>query len=425
MRNRTLRIFVVLAVLMLIAVVGVQFVGFRQAYNLEDQDFDRRVTNALRVVNRRMLDFNRNPNNLLLKPVERMSSNYYTVQINDVIYPQVLEEFLKQEFARHDVRLNFEYGIYDCMKNRIQYGGFVCVAAKCDSTSSIKYEFPELPGYNYYFGVYFPEKRFYLLNQLDIWLVSSGVLLLVSMLFGYAVWVIFRQKRLSEIQTDFINNMTHEFKTPISTISISSEVLSKPDILQTPERLLSYATIIRNEANRLRKHVDAVLQIAKLSDTTQELNWEHVDINEVINELIHNSLPVLKEKQAEVRLLLKAEKPQIKADKMHLSNILYNLLDNSLKYCNRQPMIEISTQNDGDNLLILLKDNGLGISEKDQKLVFTKFYRVPTGNIHDVKGFGLGLYYVKMMVEAHRGKISLSSRLGEGSIFTLVFKSIS
>jgi two-component system, OmpR family, phosphate regulon sensor histidine kinase PhoR len=422
MTNRTLRIFVVLAVVMLLAVITVQFMGLKQAYSLEDQDFDRRVTNALRVVTQRMLSFNRNPNNLQIKPVERVSSNYYTVQINDVINPQILEAFVKQEFARHDVRLNFEYGIYDCVKNRIQYGGFVCVSATCDSTSSVKYQFPQLPGYNYYFGIYFPDARFYLLDQLSSWLVSSGVLLLISGLFAYAVWVIFRQKRLSEIQTDFINNMTHEFKTPISTISISSEVLARPDIVQSPERLLSYATIIRNEANRLRKHVDAVLQIAKLSDSGQELHWETLDLHEVLEELTNSTLPVLKDKQANVTLELNAERSVMKADRLHLSNILHNLLDNSLKYCEQVPQIKISTHNEGDYLFVKIQDNGLGISEKDQKLVFTKFYRVPTGNVHNVKGFGLGLYYVKMMVEAHRGKISLSSKLGEGSTFTLKFR---
>ncbi|MFN8353024.1 MAG: HAMP domain-containing sensor histidine kinase [Spirosomataceae bacterium] len=417
MSSRTLRLFTIFSTVVLLAIMVVQYYWYRQAYTLEDQDFDQRITSALRVVTKRMLDFNQNPNNLVLKPVERIMSNYYTVQINDVINPMVLEEFLRQEFIRQDINTNFEYGIYDCQKNSIQYGGFVCVSPKCDSTSSVKYEFPQIPGHNYYFGVYFPEKRMYLLNQTGFWLVSSIALGVVMLFFAYALWVIFKQKRLSEIQTDFINNMTHEFKTPISTISISSEVLAKPEIANHPERLLNYATIIRNEANRLRKHVDAVLQIAKLSDGTQELHKEKVDIHEVIHELINNQLPVWKDKNADVQLQLEATHHLVNGDRLHLSNILHNLLDNSLKYCDKSPQVLIATQNVGKQLVISVKDNGLGISEKNHKLVFQKFYRVPTGNVHNVKGFGLGLYYVKLMVEAHKGSISLESALGQGCTF--------
>ncbi len=420
MSSRTIRLFTIFSTVVFLSVMVVQYYWYRQAYKLEDQDFDQRVTSALRVVTKRMLRFNNNPNNVVLKPVERVSSNYYTVQINDVINPTVLEEFLRQEFIRHDVQTNFEYGIYDCQKNSIQYGGFVCVSHKCDSTSSVKYEFPEIPGHNYYFGVYFTEKRTYLLNQTGFLLGSTAALMVVMLFFAYALWVIFKQKRLSEIQTDFINNMTHEFKTPISTISIASEVLTKPEIVNSPERLLNYATIIRNEVNRLRKHVDAVLQIAKLGEGSQEICHETVDIHEVIHELIHNQQPVLKDKNAALTLHLHATDSCVRGDRMHLTNIMHNLLDNSLKYCETAPMVEIKTQNKGGNLWIEVSDNGLGVSEKDQKLVFNKFYRVPTGNVHNVKGFGLGLYYVKQMVEAHQGKISLKSTLGKGSTFKII-----
>ena len=424
MNAQNLRIFTILSAIVLLSIIGVQTYWFRQAISLEDSDFDKRITAALRASTKRLLKFNNNPNNMVLKPVERILSSYYTVQINDVIKPDVLEEFLKQEFLRQDIKSNFEYGIYDCMKDRIQYGGYVCTSENCDSTNTMRYEFPMIENHNYYFGVYFPDRRQHLLNQMGFWFISSAILVVVIGFFGYALWVIFRQKRLSEIQTDFINNMTHEFKTPISTILISSDVLTKPSIVDSPERLLSYATIIKNEANRLKKHVDAVLNIAKITDTAgNNLNVERLDFHDIIHELIQNQAPTLQEKNATITLKLNAHHALIQGDRMHLSNVLHNLIDNASKYCEGSPRIEISSQNVDNQLIIKIKDYGLGIAERDIKLIFTKFYRVPTGNVHNVKGFGLGLYYVKMMVEAHKGKITAESKIGQGSTFTLSFLS--
>jgi two-component system, OmpR family, phosphate regulon sensor histidine kinase PhoR len=420
MNTKTLRIFVILSIILMSGVVMIQYFWFKQAYTLQDRDFNQRVTTALRIVSKRMLAFNKIPNSQPLKLVERVASNYYTVQINDAINPQVLEEFLKQEFAHSDVRMNFEYGIYDCTKDRIQYAAFVCHSENCDkSDTTAHFTFPSLDIHNYYFGVYFPDKKYSILSDLDNWFISSAVLLVVMAFFVYALMVIFKQKRLSEIQTDFINNMTHEFKTPISTISISSEVLMRPDIIDKPERLLSYAAIIRKEAARLKKNVDTVLNTANISQKIDKLNFESIDVHELIDELFVNCEPLLKEKGGEMLLNLKASKTQIKGDRLHFTNVLHNLIDNGLKYCEKTPEITISTENQGDSIIVSIRDNGIGIAEKDQKQVFNKFFRVHTGDVHNVKGFGLGLYYVKEMVEGHKAKIELKSKLDEGSEFRI------
>ncbi|MBC7409502.1 MAG: HAMP domain-containing histidine kinase [Arcicella sp.] len=421
MNVKTLRIFVALSILLLGSVVVVQYYWFRQAYNLEDRDFDQRITSALRVVSQRLLDFNKNPNNKLLKPVERITSNYYTVQVNDTINSKILEEFIKQEFAHSDIRLNFEYGIYDCLKDKIQYSSFVCFSENCDrSDSTASYRFPNLNIHNYYFGVYFPDKRLFLLGDLNNWFVSSAILLVVMAFFVYSLMLIFKQKRLSEIQNDFINNMTHEFKTPISTISISSEVLMKPEIINTPERLLSYAAIIRKEAARLKKNVDTVLQTANIAQKIDTLNFEEVEVHELIEDLSIICEPLFKEKNGELTINLKATKTLIKADRLHFTNVIHNLIDNAMKYSVRSPIIQIMTENIGNDLIISIKDNGIGISDRDQKQVFNKFFRVHTGDVHDVKGFGLGLYYVKEIVEGHKARIELKSKLGKGSEFKLI-----
>jgi two-component system, OmpR family, phosphate regulon sensor histidine kinase PhoR len=419
MQSKTLRIFVALSVLLMLAITALQYYWFQQAYSLEDKDFDQRVTSSLRVVTKRMLNFNKNPNNMLLKPVERVTGNYYTVQINDKIDPLVLEEFLKQEMTQHDVKQNFEYGVYDCVKNQIQYGGYVCASVNCDSTKSYKYEFPSLKLTNYYFGVYFPDRKLNMLSEMGNWFFSSALLLVVFTFFAYALWVIFKQKRLSEIQNDFINNMTHEFKTPISTISISSEVLMNPNILEKPDRLLSYATIIKKEAARLKKNVDTVLNTANISEKIDKLNFEAVDTKDVIIELLANLDPIFKEKSAVVNFTNKSENYIIKADKLHITNVINNLIDNSLKYCESIPMVNIILENIPEYLLIKISDNGIGISEKDQENIFKKFFRVHTGDIHNVKGFGLGLYYVKEIIKGHNGTITLKSQINKGTEFTI------
>jgi two-component system, OmpR family, phosphate regulon sensor histidine kinase PhoR len=419
MNSKTLRTFIGLSVLLMLAIAGLQYYWFKKAYSLADKDFDQRVTNSLRVVTKRMLNFNKNPNNMLLKPIERVSGNYYTVQINDKIDPYVLEEFLKQEMASHDVKQNFEYGIYDCVKNQIQYGGYVCATANCDSTKSVKYEFPPMKLTNYYFGVYFTDRKLNMISEMGNWFFSSALLLVVFSFFAYALWVIFKQKRLSEIQNDFINNMTHEFKTPISTIAISSEVLMNPNILEKPDRLLSYATIIKKEAARLKKNVDTVLQTANIAEKIDKLNFEKVNIKELLNELVLNLEPILKEKNAAIKLNFSGKTEEVMLDKLHFTNVINNLIDNSLKYCESQPKLSISTNTENDSLEIKLKDNGIGISEKDQENIFKKFFRVHTGDVHNVKGFGLGLYYVAEIIKGHNGQISVKSKLNQGAEFII------
>jgi len=248
------------------------------------------------------------------------------------------------------------------------------------------------------------------------------MLLFVVLFFAYAMFVILKQKRLSEIQTDFINNMTHEFKTPLSTISISTEVLLQPSIIQTPERLTSYATIIQDEANRLKNQVERVLQMAKLDKQRIRLNKEETDIHPVIKQAVDNMRLTILNRNGRVELNLEAKESVLRIDKLHFTNIIYNLLDNALKYTDKdEPVIAILTRNVSKGIEIDVRDNGIGIAEDKIPYVFDKFYRVPTGNVHDVKGFGLGLNYVKLMTDAHYGQIKVTSKLGEGSVFTLFF----
>jgi two-component system phosphate regulon sensor histidine kinase PhoR len=237
--------------------------------------------------------------------------------------------------------------------------------------------------------------------------------------FGYTITVILRQKRLSEVKNDFINNMTHELKTPISTISLSSEMILKGDFSKDEEKLKRYATIIYKENKRLENQVERVLNVAKLDQEQLVLKKETVDLHELLEEAKDNFLFNQLEQGGEIVLQLEASPCSIYADMVHITNVVYNLLDNAIKYCDKIPAINVHTTTEKEGVSIRFEDNGLGIKREDIKLIFDKFYRVPTGNIHNVKGFGLGLFYVKLIIEAHHGKIQVKSKLGEGTTFSI------
>jgi two-component system, OmpR family, phosphate regulon sensor histidine kinase PhoR len=211
--------------------------------------------------------------------------------------------------------------------------------------------------------------------------------------------------------------MTHEFKTPISTIAISTEVLKQPGIVQFPERLLNYATIIENENQRLKQQVERVLQMARLDKEDLGLKKETLNVHELIREAVKNKS--FQSAGVSIHLHLEAASSSVAVDKLHMVNVLYNLLDNGIKYNNHTPEIRVSTRSSKKSIEIEIQDNGIGIHKDNQKKIFNRFYRVPTGNLHDVKGFGLGLSYVKRIVEAHEGKITVCSELGIGSKFTI------
>jgi two-component system phosphate regulon sensor histidine kinase PhoR len=228
-----------------------------------------------------------------------------------------------------------------------------------------------------------------------------------------------RQKKLSAIKNDFISNMTHEFKTPISTISLASEMLADMSIARTPERQERYIRMIRDENKRLSVLVESILQTSILDKGEFRLKLSEVDVHEIISTAISNTQLLIGQRKGAVQTFLKAQKHRIYADRVHLTNIIFNLIDNAIKYSKDNPEIRISTYNTAEGIMIQVQDNGIGISRENQRKIFDKFYRVPTGNVHNVKGFGLGLSYVLAVVLKHNGTISVNSELGKGSTFNV------
>ena len=418
MSRTTIYILIALAAFSLSGIIITQIYWVNKAYDVQEKETNDRIVIAMSSVVQSIMEINADSS--VVEPVKQVTSNFYVANINDTLHPYLLKTLLKDEFTASNLRSDFEYGIYDCFNDSIVFGGKVSFRddGTSDPAQEIKFQ-KRFDKDGHYFGIYYPSKQQMILGQMDFWLFSSAMLIIIIFIFVYAIFIILRQKRLSEVKTDFINNMTHELKTPISTISISSEVLLQSNIHEDPKRLHRFAEIVSNENNRLKLQVDKVLQIATLNPQSLELKYEEIDMHQLIqNAAVSNQL-LAQEEDGNLDLNLKANSFRVKGDRVHLTNILYNLMDNALKYCEGSPSITVSSRNKGKWFLFELSDNGIGIPQKYQSQVFDQFFRVPKGNQHDVKGFGLGLYYVKTIVDSHKGKISLTSSVGKGSTFTI------
>jgi len=264
----------------------------------------------------------------------------------------------------------------------------------------------------------FPSQQRHLFGSIFLLLLGSIIFTLIIIItFSVTISVILRQKKISEIKSDFINNMTHEFKTPIATISLAADSINNPKVLDFPEKVKYFTNIIKEENRRMNTRVENVLQMSLIDKRDFDLQVKEVDVHEVINRAAANIKLLIERKEGEIELHLKAENPLIQSDEIHLYNVITNLLDNAAKYSSGKPFIRLSTENTNKGIIISVEDHGIGISKEAQDKIFDKFFRVSTGNIHNVKGFGLGLSYVKAIVLAFKGKISVESEPGKGSRF--------
>lgn len=415
MKRSTIRIIIVLATLLFIGLVSTQIVWVRKAYEITDRQLKHEIELALNDVVHQ-IQTHSGDSTFLIDPVKMVSENFYRVQINDELQPFYLESLLKNTFLSREVNYDFQYSIYNCFNDSVVFTNTV-TNEEDEASPSLTAPNMKWDDDGHYFSVFFPTMDFEVLGEMRFWIASSGVLLLVLIFFTYVINVILRQKRLSEIKNDFINNMTHELKTPISTISLSSDVLLQPNVEKNVDRLRNYARIIKNENQRLQTQVERVLQVARLDKEDLQLNRKNVQVHELIELAVPTIEMNFSEKNLKVQQMLQAMPDAINADELHVSNILYNLLDNAAKYAGEEPVITVHTRNEPKGITVSVSDNGPGISKEHQRYIFEKFYRIPTGNVHDVKGFGIGLHYVKTITEAHGGKVKLKSKMGEGATF--------
>ncbi len=416
MTNALIRRLIILGGLSIIGIIFVQSYWLLKTWDIKDREFDQNVTIVLRNVADRIAKFN---NVILPKTnlVQRKSSNYYAVNVNTKIDANLLEQYLLLEMEEQALKLDFEYAVYNCDTDELVYGNYCSPDIVNEDKLKKTDDLPKFEDLVYYFVVRFPKRESFLMANKNMTITLSLLSALAIAFFLYSIWIIMEQKRLSELQKDFINNMTHEFKTPISSIKIASDFLSKHSIVADDERLIKYVNIIRQQNSRLNDQVEKVLNIARLEKDSIELKKEKIDIVESIARII--SSESLKLKEGDISFESDFESMPIIADKLHFINVVANLIENGIKYSQKEPQINISLNDDEEFMLLRIKDNGIGIDKENQKKIFDKFFRVSTGNVHNIKGFGLGLFYVKNICQAHGWQIDVDSEPGHGSTFII------
>lgn len=419
MKNRAIRNIAILGSIAIAGIISVQIYWINQALNLQQKQFQKDVFISLKRVAERISEYNQ-MDFPVANPVKQISSDYFIVNIREAIDANILDLYLRKEFGEMNIQTDYEYAIYDCSSERMVYGEYV--SFKKENKDVKVGELPKYDEFIYYFGVNFPKQTSYLMAGNKLWIFFSFLLLLTVLFFVYALTIILRQKRLSELQKDFINNMTHEFKTPISTIHIASDALLQDKKIKEDRNLSNYTQIIKEQNNRLNKQVERVLQIAEIERKEIDLKYEEISIHERINSIVKSVELKLQKRGGKIETKLKAEDDLLHCDKVHLTNILYNIIDNALKYNTEKPHLTIETIQMERFLLLKISDNGMGIPKEHLLSVKKKFFRVPTGRVHNVKGFGLGLYYVDQICKAHHWQWDIESILKEGTTVLLKMK---
>ncbi|MEY4593717.1 MAG: hypothetical protein RIQ47_127 [Bacteroidota bacterium] len=330
-----------------------------------------------------------------------------------------LDSLLKNELKNHNIRLEFDYCVLSNLNNSV----LISNVDKPDEALLLSpfkaVLFPnDIVARPDFLLIRFPETFSYFLNSMWVMLLSSTLLTFIIVFgFAYTIQVILRQKKLSDIKSDFINNMTHEFKTPIATISLAVDSLRNPKAASDPEKFNYFTHIIREENRRMNSQVERVLQMAQIDKGELKLRIDPLNFHDVILHGIEQIRLQVESRNGTIIADLNAENPEVYGDNVHLSNIVINLLDNANKYSGESPEIRVETINHPEGIVTRVIDKGIGMTKETQKRIFEKFYRVPTGNRHDIKGFGLGLSYVQFIVNQHRGWIRVDSDLGKGSTF--------
>ena len=481
MKKRVMWLIIIVMAISMIGIGIIQMIWFDTAIDQDKKNFDDKVRIALGIVKERLLEDTQNATNLAerikirspekkklfdhkkiydklysseKKPFEIQRLEFDLQATEFFVNPSSflekidkdnLDTYIKHEIEQQGINLDFDYGIYSNIVESfiIMNGNYTAqITSSNNSSSPVKtgnelYNSPyqislvnsfvsptseefdknEVPGY---LKIYFPTKTKFLWSAVIPSLIMSILFTgLVLFCFGYVIYIIQHQKQVSEMKTDFINNMTHEFKTPIATISLAADSIGSPMILGNDDKVMRFTNIIKQENKRMLSQVEKVLQMAMLDKKDFQLKLSSVDVHQLIDVAVeHMSLKILK-RNGILQADLKANSQIIQADSTHISNIIHNLLDNAEKYSSEEVAISIGTVNKKNGIVISVTDNGIGMSKDQVKNIFEKFYRAHTGNIHDVKGFGLGLSYVKAIVDAHGGTINVKSELGKGSTFSV------
>ena len=414
MTRSKVRLITIIGTLAIAAIIVVQGYWVLQMWNYKEKEFSQTVKVSLYRVAKQLVELNGSvlPNTGI---INQMSSNYFVVNVNDKIQADHVEYFLRKEFQKVLINEDFEFGIYDCSNDQVVYGNYIKANAEPIQNFKEKSILPTHEGFTYYFVVFFPNRSTSLIANLLYVFLFSLLLLIALGVFVYSIFVIVKQNELSELQKDFINNMTHEFKTPLASILLASGAISSNPKVKDDSVIQRLTGIIDQQNTRLISHVEKILELAKLEKNKFLLFTEKLELNNVIREMLPALELRIENVQGVMNINLSNEDIFILADKIHLTNVLDNLIDNAIKYSINNPVIYISSSIQKGKVTLCIEDNGVGMDIVTQKKVFQKFYRHHTGNVHDVKGFGLGLFYVKNICNALNWKLKIESTPAQGT----------
>ena len=415
-RSKTLRLVILTSTVLITIIIAIQLIWLQKVYLYEEKQFNINVSKSIRGLYTDMELVNDVSDNVQ-KKIDNPNPDTYIFKIDCSPNLDSLWLNLKAEFTDFDVYTDCRAGIYSTEQNKYLQEHYIDLpdayhsASKESSLPLIKKDYS-------YILLFFPHRGQYIIKQMIFWIASSGLLLLVLIGFGASIFYLYRQKFFNETQKDFVNNFTHEFKTPLAVIKIAAEVLQQKNIIEKPDRLKNYAGIINEQTSHLQAQVQRLLEIAYTDRSSLPLEKENFDANVLIQEAINDLQPLIEQKNAILKTTFALPNTIIKADKAYLRLSIINLIENAIKY-SASPEIYITTTMEGNDFCISVKDNGIGIAKEHQKKIFDRFYRITDGELHTHKGFGLGLNFVKKVIDTHNGEIKVESEPGKGSTFTI------
>ena len=409
MKINKLNIIIFIGLIAIVGVLFMQLLMLNKAYDFEKKEYGDKIYFALQDVVYKIYRDN-NIDLPITDQIKKVTEDYYIVNVDDVFEASVLEYYLKTEFQKVKLDIDFEYAIYDCDSDEMVYGNYIASANK--SLEQCENCFEKKEGLIYYFVVRFPNLKYAYIGSLNQYWMYTFILILVLIIYVYSVILLVRQRKYSGLQKDFINNMTHEFKTPLSSILIASRFAEKQKAISEDTKLSKYIGIIIQQSEKLNLHIERILNVAKSDTQWIQLEKNHFNLFETLM-LIQENAMLKYHDIPEIKIKIN-EQIFIQGDAFHLYNVFFNIVENAIKYGPSIPKISITTSEIKNKLVLCFTDNGPGIDNRHLDYIFDKFYRVPRANNKEIEGFGIGLSYVKKILDLHQWQIQIRNHKPHG-----------
>jgi two-component system phosphate regulon sensor histidine kinase PhoR len=416
MKLSRFNIVIIIGFLAIVGVIIMQLFLINNAHKLAKKDTEDKIFFALQEVLEKL--YKDNLTGLLVSnQVEKLSGNYFTVNVNYEFENTILEHYLISEFQKNNLDVDFEYAVYNCTSDKMAFSNHINSNGKKEPIKCPSC-FTKNSKYTYYFAIRFPDIEQNYFKNLNQYWIFTLVLFLVLIIYVYSVVIMLKQKKYTELQKDFINNMSHEFKTPLASILIASNYIKEQNEIKENPKLKKYNQIVVNQTNKLNEHIEKILYVAKTESKQMLIDKTKFELKPVLD-LVKDNILLKYDKEIDINIIV-TKTFVLKADEFHMYNILFNLVDNAVKYSESSPKIEIVITENNQQLSIQIKDKGCGIPPKDLPFVFDKFYRVSRQDIKNIEGFGIGLSYVKKICDLHLWKIIIANNTDKGIVVSII-----